>query len=163
MPEPALPTTAASQLLPPNPLAISRLAIDARARAATWQKEAELAEVRLTIADGKPRDLVFSFALPRGHFSPGIPLTGKHFELAFDAERREFAEREVSTGPALGAADPNCPLDAAYRAATQAGLSAQTLRTSYAYSAKHRRELWTFQGAGKPLLVDGANCAILVR
>ncbi len=144
---------------------ISKFAIDARSRARVWHADAELVGGHAIIEGGKPHDLEFVFATPRGIFSPGVLLEKQRLTLSV-SESGEFHSREwTDSAPGYGSADPNCPLDAAFRTAVQAGL-ADNARTdaSYGYSSKHKRELWTFSPASaKPVLVDADNCAILVR
>ncbi len=152
-------------LLPPRPLDITSQSIDARGRSDAWNATSRLGSIHLSIDGGKPEGAVeFVFGLPRGPNVPAAPLKPERLTLSYSGGQPSSAESKTTVlGYAL--VEPNCPLEAAYHQATQAGLDPDArVDATYLHSTKHGRGVWSFTPSGGPARnVDGDNCAILVR
>ncbi len=152
-------------LLPPRALDITSQSIDARGRSDAWNATSRLGSIRLTIQGGKPVGAVeFVFGLPRGPSAPAAPLKPERLTLSYSGGQPSAAEGKTPV-PGFALVEPNCPLEAAYHQATQAGLDAEArVDATYLHSTKHGRGVWSFTPSqGPPRNVDGDNCAILVR
>lgn len=163
---PVVPTADAKpELAKTHPLDISAILTDARARAALFSDRAALVGVRLIIDGGKPLGPIeISYAAAKGRPLPGDPVSAKRLRISYvEATVTEREETDPSAARVLP--DPNCPLEAAFRAAVQAGSRGGSRYFAvYAHSARYQRPTWTLTAAdGTTSHVDAANCALIVR
>lgn len=158
-----------------HPLDISPALMDARVRAGRKLEGAALVGVRLIIDGGRPLGPIeITYAAVRGRPLPGDPVTPKRLHVSYDGGEFKTDEHgqlvameteETDRSPARVLPDPNCPLEAAFRAVTQAGApeAARTFAV-YAHSVRSKRPVWTLTAAdGAVHHVDADNCALLVR
>lgn len=156
---------------PSRVLDISEQQLDARRRAQEWSPHFRLAEMRARVAPGQ---LVESLEIVYGHTNGpakvGAPLTTDRLTLSYSnwspggTQPPEISPgRESRIAPSLP--EPNCPLEAAVRAVTQAGGDAERrFGAVYMHSTKYDRAVWTItMPEGAPLHVDANNCALLKR
>jgi len=162
---PASPSVQPSASTEPHPLDISALLTDARTRANLRFETAALVGVRLIIEGGRPLGPIeVTYAKTRDRALPGASVTGPRLRISYDAGRATQEEdKDRSLAHAL--ADPNCPLEAAFRATLHAGGPASARYFAmYAHSPRQGRPLWTMTaGSGRSYLVDADRCAVLVR
>jgi len=162
-PPPAAPKPAAEP--DRHALDISAVLMDARARAGLFSESAGLVGVRLIIDGARPLDPIdVSYAIATGRPLPGAPVTSKRLRVSYSAgAARQVTETDRS--PARVLPDPNCPLEAAFRAVQQAGgPSDARYFAAYVHSTRHQRPTWTLTtGDGAAYHVDADNCALLVR
>ena len=148
-----------------QPLDISAVLMDARARAALFADSAALISVRLIIAQGRPTDPIdITYAVAQGRPLPGNPVSPKRLRISYTAGAATEV-KETDRSPARVLPDPNCPLEAAFRAAQQSGAPGDARYFAvYAHSVRHKRPTWTLSaGDGSTYHVDADNCALLVR
>ncbi len=165
-PSAPLPSAGASipVVLPPSPLDFGRRIGDARQRSLLWDDSAALTGVHVVIENGAPRGPVeIEFGVPRGRALPGTPVAQRRLLLSYDGERT--TERTiVATSVARTLADPNCPLEVAFRKLREAGVDTSGLVTaSYLHSERADRALFTFTVGAVTHKVDADSCALLVR
>lgn len=161
----AAPSAAAQALARHHPLDISAALTDARTRAGLSFDGAALIGIRVIIEGAKPLGPVeITYAKAQGRPVPGAPVTSKRLRISYDgphATQAEDSDRSV----ARALPDPNCPLEAAFRATLAAGGPADARYFAvYAHSARHERATWTLTaGSGGAHHVDGDSCALLRR
>lgn len=166
---PGLPTSATTASPAPRPERhppdVSRELNDARTRGTLRFEPAALVGIRLIIEGGRPLGpLEVTYAKARERALPGAPVASQRLRISYHDGRATPVD-EQDRKPARSVPDPNCPLEAAVRAAVQAGASAAA-RTFvvYAHSERHGRPIWTLTAAtGGAYHVDGDNCALLRR
>jgi len=148
-----------------SPLTMTAQTLDAKARAALWSREAQLAAIRWVVVSGKPEGaLEFDFGVPRGPSVPFAPLRPERVTIRYEG-RVATQTTGTSPTPQVALPEPNCPLEVAHLKATQTGLSgASQVAVLYGHSRKHGRALWTFTDPqGRALFVDGDQCLVLTR
>jgi len=169
---PAAPTASAMPAAEPprdladaHPLDISPILMDARARATLVWESAALVGARLIIDGGRPLGPIdVSYAAARGRPRPGDSVSEKRLRITYAGTAVTQVE-EKDRSPARVVPDPNCPLEAAFRAAVQSGGTGSSRYFAvYAHSARYRRPTWTLTAAsGATYHVDADNCALIVR
>jgi hypothetical protein len=148
-----------------HPLDISAVLMDARARAALFSERSALVGARLIIDEGKPLGPIeISYAVAKDRPLPGDPVTSKRLRISY-LGATITPTPETSPTPARVLPDPNCPLEAAFRAAVQSGApDGVRYFAVYAHSTRYQRPTWTLTAAdGKAHHVDAGNCALIVR
>lgn len=165
-PSAPLPSAEASApvVLPASPLDFSRRLGDARQRALLWDGNAALTGVHLVIENGAPRGPVeLEFGVPRGTALPGTPVGQRRLLVAYEGERA--TERTlVATSVARTLAEPNCPLEVAFRKLREAGVETSGLVTAnFLHSERADRALFTFTVGTVTHKVDADSCALLLR
>jgi hypothetical protein len=146
-------------------LDISTVLVDARTRAGLFSENAGLVGVRLIIDHARPLDPIdVSYAVTEGRPLPGAPVTSKRLRISYSAGKAAQV-KETDRSPARVLPDPNCPLEAAFRAVQQAGGQNDARYFAlYTHSTRHQRPTWTLtSGDGAAHHVDADNCALLVR
>jgi hypothetical protein len=145
----------------------------ARARARSWQAEAELVSIEASPVMSGTVDvtgggkLAFGFGKRSGlRMGAGAPVGSGRLVLSVEPGGLAASE-EPAAGAARAVPDPDCPLDEAWQKVIASGVpSSQKLSMRYAMSDKHERAVWTAATLGEPRLtrtLDGASCVILVR
>lgn len=148
-----------------HPLDISLALNDARARGALHFDRSALVGIRLIIDAGRPLGPIeITYARIKQRALPGALVTNQRLRISYD-EARATPTEETDRTSARSVPEPNCPLEAAFRAAVQAGASANARTFAvYAHSERHDRPTWTLTaGSGGAYHVDGDNCALLRR
>lgn len=156
----------ALDLLGPNPLDTTKTLVDAAQRARAWNPDALLAGIFVEVADGKPQGPIqVRYGVPEGgSIAPGSRLGGKRLALEYaNGAATQTEDGAKDAGVALP--EPNCPLDAAWLRATEAGIARSTKVTMrYESSKKLNRPVWTVQPAeGAARTLDGSSCAVVLR
>ncbi len=152
--------------LAPDPLDTTKSLADASQRGLAWDPEALLAGITALVQNGKPAGpLELRYGRPLAEVGPGATLGADRLVLSYDGGK--FEEKNVRTKRSEpGLPDPNCPMEVAWRKATEAGLKrSDRLVLSYAHSKKHGRPVWTVtrDGSKDTRIVDGSTCAVLLR
>jgi hypothetical protein len=148
-----------------HPLDISLAQGDARTRASLHFDRSALVGIRLIIDAGRPLGPIeITYARIKERALPGALVTSERLRVSYDGGRATPTEDTDRTS-ARSVPEPNCPLEAAFRAAVQAGASADARTFAvYAHSQRHDRPTWTLTaGSGGAYHVDGDNCALLRR
>jgi len=146
-------------------LDISAALTDARTRASLHFEVAALVGVRLIIDDARPLGPIeITYAKARGRALPGQTVGEKRLRISYDGAKAVQTD-DTDRSPAYVLPDPNCPLEAAFRAATQAGAAPHARHFAvYSHSVRHQRPMWTVSAAeGAAYHVDADNCALIVR
>lgn len=160
------PTAEASApvLLPPSPLDFGPRLGDARQRSLLWDANAALTGVHVVIDKGVPRGPVeLEFGVPRGTALPGTPVGQRRLLIGYEGER--VTEKKLTaTSVARTLAEPNCPLEVAFRKLREAGVDTSGLVTAnFLHSERAARALFTFTVGSVTHKVDADSCALLLR
>jgi len=169
---PVATASAPSQLSELARLDQAALLSRARMRAQSWHKEALLVMLEAApVSAGKVEiqsggQLSYEFAKPAGErLGPGARVSSERLLVSVGEHGFDVSER--AAGAARAVADPDCPLEEAFRRALAGGLSSSApLRMRYAMSDTYDRAVWTVSETEEPKrtrYLDGSNCVILVR
>jgi hypothetical protein len=153
-----------STLTPKNPLELGGLLVDAGQRAKIWDATAQLSGISLTIKDSRPQGpVVFEFGAALGPPQPGAPLSTKRHTIRYEGEN-VTPTSDVVTTARRALPDPNCPLDAAFRALTEGAKKVQQpIEARYLY-AESNRAIWQMKSAdGAVARISGDSCARIVK
>jgi hypothetical protein len=153
-----------------DPLELDRALVAARRRAQTWQPDAHLVSILIEPVDkGRPGEggrIQLEFGKSKaGQLGPRALLDPERLIVSLTREgRTETRHRGVA---ARSVADPNCPLEEAWRKTVASGIPSNSrLKMRYELSKKHDRAVWIVWVMDKPELtrtLDGDSCAILAR
>lgn len=162
----AAPTAA----LPTDPMELHNALSTARRRAQSWQADAALASIQVSAVDkgrvAESGTIEVEFGKPKnGQLGPRVPLLPERLFVTIGRRAPESAERRGK--PAESIADPNCPLEQAWRKMVASGIPSNTpVSMRYELSKRHDRAVWYARagdGDGAVRILDGNNCAILPR
>jgi hypothetical protein len=161
-PEPAVVTA--------DPLELGRALVAARGRAQSWHPDPHLVSVVIERVDKGKLDedgsIQFEFGKSKaGQLGPRAPVGPERLLVV---RTRAGQQERTRNGPAArSVAEPNCPLEEAWRKTVASGIrSNATLAMRYELSKKHDRAVWIVSVTDTPGLtrtLDGDNCAILAR
>ncbi len=164
-PEPPKPAVAAS-----DPLELGRALVAARRRAQAWHAEPHLVSLAIEgvdkgkIGDGGSIQLEFGKS-KSGRLGPRSPVGPERLLVSVARDGQKESERKAA--PARSVADPNCPLEEAWRKTVASGVPSNLrLAMRYELSKKHDRAVWQVSVPDRPELartLDGDSCAILPR
>lgn len=153
---------------PPDPMDPLKALVDARRKAQAWHAEAILVSITATpVSAGKVASsgsIELEFAAPKGgKLGPGNEVLPERFVVVMSRREQKISVRRAA--PTLGIADPNCPLDEAWRKMVASGVPSTTSVTmKYELHRKRDRAVWSTSVPGKPELsrtLDGNTCAIV--
>jgi hypothetical protein len=156
--------------LPFDPLDLHNALTTARRRAQSWQADAALASIQVSAVDkgrvAESGTIEVEFGRPKnGQLGPRAPLLPERLFVKIGGQAPETAERRGKAAESI--ADPNCPLEQAWRKMVASGIpSNATVSMRYELSKRHDRAVWVATAAeadGAVRILDGNNCAILPR
>lgn len=178
--EASAPALAASSLHPdPGALGLRSLSnfspfdvlAPATTRARAWNPDAALVEMRITGAihgrldASKGSSIEVAYGKSRAGVAGGAVGRERLF-VVVDSDGSRVREGQ-SDGAAASAAEPGCPLTAAWGAIVASGVRKDAVGTlRYFYFREESRAVWEFQVPGEPALtrrLDGESCVILTR
>jgi hypothetical protein len=157
------PASTPPPLADSEPNNITRLLLDAEARAHEWKREAALTRIVTVLGpDGPKGALEFEFGIPKGPSVPGTALEPVRLTVSYaDGKASSRTRMETELGHAVNG--PGCPLEVALRGlgpATRTG----TVAALYSYWKKGGRPIWLFtEPSGAVHRLDGDSCAQLRR
>lgn len=148
-----------------HPLDLTDSYIDAQVRAKLWNPSAILSGIDVVIENGRPHGaVVFEFGEALEQPIPGAPLSEKRHSLSY--EGKNVSERSSeATDRRLGLAEPNCPLEVAFRKLTEANIKTQgRVAVLYTHSQKHGKPVWLVTDENsQSTSLNADNCALLLR
>jgi hypothetical protein len=162
----AVPTAAQ----PTDPLELHNALVVARRRAQSWHADAQLVSIDVSAVDkgrvaanGKI-DVEFGKS-KNGQLGPRAALTADRLFVSISRSAPTDSERRGRAAESI--ADPNCPLELAWRKMVASGIpSNATVSMRYELSKRHDRAVWNAtvaEPSGLSRVLDGNNCAILSR
>jgi hypothetical protein len=186
---PPKPVHDTSTPLPPPPIALPSARIDpqigaadlgavdpstvlarAQTHARKWDRDALLVSLDAApVAAGKVDAehggrVVVMFARSSGSLLPGARVSAERFMVTIDASGPRTQEAK-DLSPARSVAEPNCPLDQAWRTMVASGVpSSARVAMHYSMSDKHDRAVWQTTVEGDPKLtrtLDGLTCNVI--
>lgn len=152
------------------PHTTARELLDAAKRASAWNTDAVLAKIQARVVDSGTRGarvegpLEVHYGKPLSGFGPGASLASERLVITYEGEGEVEQKTIKLTGGHIGLPEPNCPLEVAWRTATQAGLSREEpIDLEYALEQRQRRAVWRATSAdGKSKrLIDAHSCAVV--
>ena len=170
-PSSALPAALSESTLRVEEFNPSKVLVQAKLRALTWEPHAQLLEARFGPVMGGKVDVEkggsfeIVYGKPAGNkLGPGAPVSTARLAVIVDAKGTRTEERTAEK-PAIAVAEPDCPFDQAWRKLSAAGVPADAkLAVRYELSAKHERGTWVAEVEGQPdqpRILDGRACLFL--
>lgn len=159
------PAKVSDPLATKHPLELTASYLDAQERGRLWNPSAILSGIELVIDGGHPQGaIVFEFGESIGQPIPGAPLSAKRLSLSYEGKKVSESSGE-SPEKRLGLAEPNCPLEVAFRKLTEAGVKTRArIGVLYTYSHKHGKPVWLVTDEqNQTTSLNADNCALLLR
>ncbi len=171
------PTTAAAAAASETTLRVeefnpSKVLVQAKLRALSWQPHAQLVEAhfgpvvggKVEVEKGGAFEVVYG--KPAGNkLGPGAPVGTARLAVIVDAKGTRTEERTAEK-PGTAVAEPDCPFDQAWRKLSAAGVPADAkLAVRYEFHVEHQRGTWIAEIEGQPdspRTLDGRACRFLL-
>jgi len=149
----------------------SKVLVQAKLRALSWEPHAQLLQARFGPVVGGKVDVEqggsfeILYGKPAGNkLGPGAPVGTAQLAVIVDAKGTRTEERTAEK-PGTAVAEPDCPFDQAWRKLSAAGVPADAkLAVRYELNAKHDRGTWIAEIQGQPdqpRTLDGRACRFL--